>query len=893
MTAENGLEDWPLIGRAPAIRTMVAALRSGRGVVLAGPAGVGKTRLLDEGAAALGPDVDVLRLTATEVTGQLPFGCLASLLPRGETVRHDRVDLFRVVSRDLAARSRPALIALDDAHLLDAAGMALLHHLVGHRAATVALSVRLPNTAPEPGGATVGVHGPLALQRAEGLEWLEVPALARPELAQLLTAVLGNPVDSRTVAALDRLSGGDLVLLHEIVLEARRSGRLRTSHGLWRLVDPPPVGPRLELLVADRMGSLPRPVRSAAETVAVTEPVDVVLLERVAPGPLVDAERAGLVRVGEEDGRLVVRCTHPLYGEVLRRHVPALRRAELWRQLAVAMLDRPTTPDDELRVATWWLDSSAVRGAGAGVDADLLLRAAGRAAALFDHQLARRLALAAGEARPSAESLRVAAEASLWLGDTDDASALLQRSLALATDDGHRTTIITSLAASQLFGAGRVSVALEILDQGPPSTPAIALRAAAALQVGDVITADNVLGPYEEDGDLVDRAVLLAARTAVDSAAGRPAFAVARCDRLREDGVNDPRWPLVEHLLDSGYRTALLLAGDFDRAAELSMAAYEDAVRRGEPGQQAVAALELGHLRRTVGDLEGAIGMLLEAADILATTPTGFGPSAPAQTLGLLATCRARLGDLAGARDAVARMRTPLLAETDEFGPRMAAGVLAEAEGDYATAQSVSAETAERARRLGEAIIEAKALLTLVQLATVRSRTGVPTLPAWLLPRLSELATAPGAGQLLGWWRDVAHALAEGDPAGMLRTARIVSGAGLRLEAAELAAAAQRRAGLLSRPGLQARAAGLGAGLRGDGFAARTPLLLVAGGRTALTPREREVAMLAAEGLTNPDIAAKLQLSRRTVENHLYRVFAKLGVGDRAGLHTALDDQTR
>lgn len=55
-----------------------------------------------------------------------------------------------------------------------------------------------------------------------------------------------------------------------------------------------------------------------------------------------------------------------------------------------------------------------------------------------------------------------------------------------------------------------------------------------------------------------------------------------------------------------------------------------------------------------------------------------------------------------------------------------------------------------------------------------------------------------------------------------------------------------------------------------------------------LTPQEREIASLAAVGLTNKQIADRLQLSPRTVSAHLYRVFPKLGVTSRAALHDAL-----
>ena len=49
------------------------------------------------------------------------------------------------------------------------------------------------------------------------------------------------------------------------------------------------------------------------------------------------------------------------------------------------------------------------------------------------------------------------------------------------------------------------------------------------------------------------------------------------------------------------------------------------------------------------------------------------------------------------------------------------------------------------------------------------------------------------------------------------------------------------------------------------------------GGDASLTPQEREIALLAATGLTNREIAARLYMSHRTVSSHLYRIFPKLG----------------
>jgi DNA-binding NarL/FixJ family response regulator len=83
-----------------------------------------------------------------------------------------------------------------------------------------------------------------------------------------------------------------------------------------------------------------------------------------------------------------------------------------------------------------------------------------------------------------------------------------------------------------------------------------------------------------------------------------------------------------------------------------------------------------------------------------------------------------------------------------------------------------------------------------------------------------------------------------------------------------------------------------------DGFAERAGRELRATGerarkRTADTPvlltaRETQIARLAGDGLSNPEIAAQLFMSPRTVEYHLHKVFTKLDIKSRNQLHDAL-----
>jgi DNA-binding CsgD family transcriptional regulator len=135
-----------------------------------------------------------------------------------------------------------------------------------------------------------------------------------------------------------------------------------------------------------------------------------------------------------------------------------------------------------------------------------------------------------------------------------------------------------------------------------------------------------------------------------------------------------------------------------------------------------------------------------------------------------------------------------------------------------------------------------------------------------------------------------AAALAARDAIGLEAASVTFEGCGAVLLAAEASADA---AMVLRQEGeprkaawAERRAAGLAARCEG----ARTPSLATAApARAALTPRELEIARLAAAGLANKEIAARLYLSHRTVENQLHAVYEKLGVEGRAALARALE----
>jgi len=104
-------------------------------------------------------------------------------------------------------------------------------------------------------------------------------------------------------------------------------------------------------------------------------------------------------------------------------------------------------------------------------------------------------------------------------------------------------------------------------------------------------------------------------------------------------------------------------------------------------------------------------------------------------------------------------------------------------------------------------------------------------------------------------------------------------------EAADAAAAAHRDAG---RPSSARTAAARAALWLTTCEGAHPPTMLAAPETSDLTPREREIALLAAAGASSREIAGRLVISVRTVDNHLQNVFRKLGVTRRQDLPRVL-----
>ena len=190
------------------------------------------------------------------------------------------------------------------------------------------------------------------------------------------------------------------------------------------------------------------------------------------------------------------------------------------------------------------------------------------------------------------------------------------------------------------------------------------------------------------------------------------------------------------------------------------------------------------------------------------------------------------------------------------------------------------------------------------ELIEAAARTGDSLLAAGAVDRLAEATQPGGTDWALGLearcralvshgqtaedlYREAIDRLGRTPLRPELARAHLLYGEWLHLETRRADAREQLRTAhdLLSDIGMEAFAERARRELLAVGETVRRK---TAGTVSTLTPQEGQIARLAAEGLSNPQIGAQLFLSARTVEFHLGKVYAKLGIGSRRGLHTAL-----
>ncbi|HEV3451885.1 MAG TPA: AAA family ATPase [Acidimicrobiia bacterium] len=870
---------WPLVGRTAELAAVAAAMDAGGGgVLLSGPAGVGKTRLATEClelAEARRWSTGVVR--ANQAVASIPYGAFAPQLPRAFRSAQGEADALRQAAHAILARAGEGrlLLVVDDAHELDDGSAALLHLLAGSPPVFLVVTVR---AGPEPPAAVT------ALWKDELLERIDVAELDGTAAAELVAVALGGPVDGGTAQALWRASGGNALFLRELVIGAQDAGALRDVGGLWRLRGQLSPSTRLGEVVGLRLGRLSDGEREAVELVAVGEPVSLDdLLELARVDCVDDLERRELLEVQPEGQRRQVRMAHPLYAEVVRAGLPGRRRQELLGRLAVAVEGRGARRrEDVLRIAVWRVD------AGGGGRPDLLSAAARQALAAQDLRLAVRLAEAARAAGAGADAAQVLGMGLDGLGDHERAETVLAAGEREAIDPGRRAELSMARADNLFRGLGRADEAEGVLqaaelalDDPSLRDGLVGLRGTCLVFEGRLNEALELLEPLLAEGaDLADAHGAIPGAVAL-ALAGRTeeASALARRGREARERLGERVQLGAPGVYLVAEAQALLEAGRMADAAVLAQLGYEGALDVGAHHGQAWFAAILARIDLHRGRAASAARWGQESGVVFRELRH---PSAR-WGFGALAGARALAGDLDGAEAAFAEIDAEPPTPVRVFDPEIARGRawLAAQRGERTRAREILEEAAAQAERGGARTIAAGAIHDLARLGDAASA----------LDGLERVAS-PSDSAYVVTRRDHVRALVAEDGDGLDAAAARFEALGAALLAAEAASAAatlHARAALRRKAAASARhAAALLAGCEGARPFIAVPDLPGFG----LTPREREVAELAAQDLTSREIAEQLVLSARTVENHLQRAYEKLGVGGRRELREALASGT-
>jgi ATP/maltotriose-dependent transcriptional regulator MalT len=867
---------WPLVGRDYEIADFTRLLvGEARGLLLAGPAGVGKTRLAEELlriAAERG--CETVHVTATRAASALPMGALAPFVPafdkRSGVGRDDQSDLLSRYARALVARAggRRLVLFVDDVHALDGASATLVHQMAASGAAFVLLTTRNGEPAPDP-MVTIWKDGLVSR--------LEVRRLGVETVGTLLREVLGGRVDSATITYLTTLSQGRALFLRELVLGSVESGALGIDNGIWRMVGPFAPSDRLITLVEARLEGLRQTERDILEVVSFGEPVGPAEISKLAdPAVVGDLERKGLLTSRRNGRRLEFRMAHPLFGEVLRGKTPALRACEIARLLADAVeATGARRQEDVLRIGTWRLE-------GGGGSPELFLAAATIARWRYDFALAERLGRAAIWAGAGFDAVLLVAHLLNRQGRYREAERELATLTETAHDDTRRGLVAIEELDTLAFFRGQPERAIERAQQAsetitdPDWSDEIASRTATILL--------GTVGP---------RASVTAAMPLMRRAQGRALvwacvaaeYGLMRMGRIQEavdaaiqghaahlELTRPLGWDPCVHLM---FRCdALAHAGRFSEAEELAAEMYQQGIDERSTDVQAYSAYHQGKIVLDRGNVSAGIHALLEAIGMF-----HHQPQIHEFMLISLATAYALAGQVEHARETLCKIADLGLPPT--FYMRvdflLAHAWTEVAAGDLPRARQLLLEASDIGEDVGDLVGKARALHSLARLGWPREAA----------EGLEDLARRV-QGDLIGLRADHARALARDDAEALDRAAAGFERLGAYLLAAEASADA---AVAWTRDGQTRNATGAARRLetlRQRCAGAATPALQCTAARSQVTQAERRVGLLAATGMSNKEIAAKLQVSVRTIESELHHLYQKLGIRGRRQIGEAL-----
>ncbi len=881
----------PLLGRAAELKLVERALRGpdAVGCVLEGLEGIGKTAIARHALrAAQARGCEVAHVIATSAARSVQLGAFVQLI--GEPSLHDNT--YAAVRERLGelARDRRLVVLVDDVHLLDDASAALMLDVSASMSIAWVLTLRRGEV---PSDAVI------ALWKERALTHIAVDPLDRSVFAQLLTTELGGAVSPW---ALDQLLDVSARRPFEVLERARAAvaaGDLERHDGDWELVGPLVVPPSLLTLVQGSLDRMPTRDRELLTAVVLCEPLPLEVVEEVWSARSLDRlEHAGLVvleRPAEAlatpivpsgspaDNGYVVRAAQPTYAEAVLARVGERQRRRVYLQAAEALERLGGNP---VLVATWR------HRAGLPVFADRLLEAAKGAFSTGEYGRCGELAGAAWKLERSFDAGHLLGFAQGQLGNCEAAERTLaeterfvasERELALLTLT--RAEIRSRGLGDRAGSAALYRAAEARLSDKQWRAELTAHRAMEVLLDGDVAKALAEVEPLLDVSVYGDRAFVAASYTAGLALvhAGRSSDATAVATRALP--IHEAIWhegpmsePGVHHLVTL---FAMLGAGQLAEAEpllELGRQLTQDAEPRYAFAWVSYfsgrAAVRQARFDRAAGHFAVASSIFQESrrTDAAAWCHAG------------MALCAALQGRAGAAQRHLARS-ADLLA----FGPGLNASWRTEALGWFDVVDGKPDVARDRFLTGARAARDVGDLLGASHLLVALARNGGAA------DALAELeAIAPDLqGELITWQvRFVRAVRSPNEVAEALVVAEACHARGMNLEAAELTA---RVAAALRRRGEKREAARVAEAAQARLRAcegASTPLLADVPALAELTDRELEVARLAAGRLSSREIATRLGIAPRTVDNHLSRVYMKAGISGRGELRQVLADDS-
>ena len=892
---------------------LVAAVRAGesRALVVHGEPGVGKTALL-EYLAGQASGCRVAHAGGVQSEMELAFAVLhqlcAPMLDRLERLPAPQRDALRTAfglsagpapDRFLIglavlgllsemAGERPLVCIVDDEQWLDSASaqvLAFVARRLGAESVGLVFGARVPT-------------GDLA-----GLPELVIGGLREDDARALLDSALTGPLDTLVRDQIVAEAHGNPLAL----LELPRGWTAAELAGGFGLPGPVPLAGRIEESFRRQLAALPAQPRRLLQLAAAEPTGDPVLVWRAAGRLGICAEAAGpAVEAGLAEFGVRVRFRHPLVRSAAYQSAPTDDLREIHAALA-EVTDSASDPD-----RLTWHRAAATAAPDENVATELE-RSAGRAQARGGLSAAaaflERAMLLTPDPGRRADRAIAAAEAKHQAGAPDVAAELLVMAEAGPLEELARARI-SLLRGQMAFSAGNSSDTPRLLIDAARRFEALDARLARETYL-EALSAALLGHRTSQIGTSEIARAARGATAAPPSDSRAPDLLLEGMATLVTDGY-ETGVPAVQRAL-SVFRDGDLPIGEQLRwlfvATRCAIDIWDDESWRDLAIRQVELARAVGALSLLPFAITQRFGMHLHAGEFatVAQLVDEFSVLKEATATGLPDFGTMMLAAWQGRSREAFRLIDEFITDMSERGqgygvslPHYTASVLYNGLGRYSDAMASAELASEQRDDL------AFANLALAELIEAAVRGGQPGRAAAAMRRLTELTLPSGTAWGLGVAARSRALLSEGDEAERLYREAIghLSSAPARTELARahllygewLRRQRRRREArehlhtardMLEAMGMDAFAERAGRELRATGETARKRTAATARDEE-LTAQEAQIARLAREGLSNPEIGTRLFISARTVQYHLGNIFAKLGIASRIQLSHVL-----